>query len=201
MIDREQLVTLYEREGLTQRQIAAQLGVGQKVVVRLMRQAGLAARRTGPPRTERRRSEMVHIAATAILDLDAIPLQLTDKISPEPNSGCWLWIGASDALGYGLATRRLGRAAHRAVYVAAAGSIPAGLELDHLCRTPRCCNPRHLEPVTHRVNLHRAYGFVRAQLARTQCPAGHPYDDENTYINPAGKRGCRTCKRARDRQR
>lgn len=30
-------------------------------------------------------------------------------------------------------------------------------ELDHLCRRPACCNPDHLEPVTHRTNMRRAY--------------------------------------------
>lgn len=27
------------------------------------------------------------------------------------------------------------------------------------------------------------------------CPSGHPYDEENTYYNPAGHRACRKCRR------
>lgn len=36
---------------------------------------------------------------------------------------------------------------------------------------------------------------------RTHCPAGHPYDDGNTYVNSKGWRSCRTCKRPSDRRR
>jgi hypothetical protein len=33
--------------------------------------------------------------------------------------------------------------------------------------------------------------------AKTECPRGHPYTSENTYVYPDGRRGCRTCSRAR----
>jgi hypothetical protein len=36
------------------------------------------------------------------------------------------------------------------------GPVPEGLELDHLCENPPCCNPAHLEPVTHAENNRRA---------------------------------------------
>lgn len=35
------------------------------------------------------------------------------------------------------------------------GPVPSGLELDHLCRVPRCVNPDHLEPVTCAENQQR----------------------------------------------
>jgi hypothetical protein len=35
----------------------------------------------------------------------------------------------------------------------------------------------------------------------THCPAGHLYDDENTYLTRQGWRTCRTCKRDSDRRR
>jgi hypothetical protein len=35
----------------------------------------------------------------------------------------------------------------------------------------------------------------------THCPAGHLYDDENTYVTRQGWRTCRTCKRDSDRRR
>jgi hypothetical protein len=31
--------------------------------------------------------------------------------------------------------------------------------------------------------------------AKTHCPKGHPYDEENTYITSDGKRQCRACRR------
>lgn len=33
--------------------------------------------------------------------------------------------------------------------------VPEGLELDHTCKNPRCCNPDHLEPVTNQINVYR----------------------------------------------
>ncbi|MGH8973041.1 MAG: hypothetical protein ACRD0C_07525 [Acidimicrobiia bacterium] len=36
---------------------------------------------------------------------------------------------------------------------------------------------------------------------KARCPAGHPYDDGNTYVNRKGWRSCRTCKRISDRRR
>ncbi|MDJ0342286.1 HNH endonuclease [Streptomyces sp. H10-C2] len=36
---------------------------------------------------------------------------------------------------------------------------------------------------------------------RTECPAGHPYDEANTYVAPkTGARGCKTCRRIADRE-
>lgn len=34
----------------------------------------------------------------------------------------------------------------------------------------------------------------------THCPQQHPYDEENTYVNPKGWRTCRTCRRDRKRR-
>ena len=36
---------------------------------------------------------------------------------------------------------------------------------------------------------------------KSHCPAGHPYDEGNTYVNRKGWRSCRTCKRMSDRRR
>ena len=36
---------------------------------------------------------------------------------------------------------------------------------------------------------------------KTHCPAGHAYDDANTYVDRHGWRSCRACKRVSDRLR
>lgn len=107
---------------------------------------------------------------------------------------CWLWAGALDRHGYG-ATFYDGRVqrAHRAVYMELVGEIPQGLVLDHLCRTPACVRPDHLEPVTDAENLRRGLDPNRAKKAQTHCKHGHPFEGRNLIIESNGCRRCRTC--------
>jgi hypothetical protein len=73
-------------------------------------------------------------------------MSLGARIEPHPN-GCWLWIGAIDIGGYGVAPQ--GGQAHRVVYEILAGPIPRDHHLHHECETPRCVNPEHLTPMLH----------------------------------------------------
>lgn len=79
---------------------------------------------------------------------------------------------------------------HRVVWIAAHGPIPDGLTVDHLCRNRRCINVDHLRLLTNSAN-----GRSNAQSIRTHCPAGHPYDESNTYRRARGGRVCRACAR------
>jgi hypothetical protein len=123
--------------------------------------------------------------------------RLERLIEPEPTSGCWLWIGARDVKGYGAFTAEgVHRGAHRVVYEVFTGErIPDGLTLDHLCRTPCCVNPAHLQIVTMRENTLRGTGLPAQYAKRTSCPQGHPYDDSNTR-RWGGHRLCRECGRS-----
>ena len=111
---------------------------------------------------------------------------------------CWLWMGKT-ATGYGrLKVKGREIQAHRFAYELLVGSIPDGLELDHLCRVRHCVKPTHLEPVTRRVNILRGEGKA-AKLARaTHCIHGHPFDFLNTYAYK-GHRFCKLCKSLRQR--
>jgi hypothetical protein len=121
-----------------------------------------------------------------------LPQHIEDKIFTEPNSGCWLWTANQLPRGYGqLKYKRRCSYSHRVVYEILVGPIPKGLHIDHLCRTPSCCNPDHLEPVTHLENVRR--GDAGQHHARKEeCPHGHPYTEENTRRNEKG-RWCRAC--------
>lgn len=118
------------------------------------------------------------------------------RVIVDEESGCHIWTGAMNGKGYGQIGRGPGAkmtSTHRAAYELANGPVPPGLQLDHLCRNRRCCNPDHLEPVTARENILRGEGHAAVNAKRTHCANGHPYE--------AGDRGngcrrfCRICRR------
>ena len=125
--------------------------------------------------------------------------------SPEPNSGCWLWLLNTATGGYGRITagRRSQSLVHRVSYEVFKGPIPEGLTIDHLCKVKSCVNPGHLEAVTQRENWLRTTACQtnseRFKLI-THCPQGHEYTPENTRMD-GDARKCITCLRARDRAR
>jgi HNH endonuclease len=96
-------------------------------------------------------------------------LERLNNYVADPGTGCWIWCGAMFRGGYGN-VRHEGRnvSAHRAMYEAVVGLIPEGLDLDHLCRTPACIRPSHLEPVSRGENLRRGTHWWDRDGARDQ---------------------------------
>lgn len=124
-----------------------------------------------------------------------LPEQIETYIIPEPNSGCWIWLGGlrSKKDGYGgFSWEGKTWRTHRLVYTLLCEPVPSHLDIDHKCRQRICCNPDHLEPCTRAINISRGEGVAPKNIRKTHCPQGHEYTSENTY-HWNKQRFCRTC--------
>lgn len=145
-----------------------------------------------------------HDLITGRFVADATPInRFWRYVSPEPNSGCWLWTGSeADGAGYGgFWDGKKHCRAHRFSYEAFVGPIPKGLQLDHKCRVRCCVNPDHLEPVTNKTNSLRGIGFAAVNAKKTHCYRGHVLEGYNLIFSHGNRRECRICRRDRDNVR
>lgn len=128
----------------------------------------------------------------------------------DTQSGCHVWMRLLTKDNY--ATMWLNGktvSAHRYAYEQKCGTVPSGLEIDHLCRNTRCVNPDHMQAVTHIENMRRR---VWRPAPQSHCRNGHLKTPENTlqrkngplcaacYANGKTKRLAST-RRWRERQR
>lgn len=115
------------------------------------------------------------------------------KVQASSAQACWIWM-ASKGDGYGqFGVKRHGRfrmkGAHIISYEYMFGSVPAGKELHHTCKTRACVNWLHLEPITKSI-----HAFISSKNTfKTHCPKGHPYTEANTWRNFKGHRYCKKC--------
>lgn len=64
-----------------------------------------------------------------------LPARIADKIIPEPNTGCWLWVGCLTSGGYGqLHDNGETEYAHRYVFKKLKRKLQKKRQIDHLCR-------------------------------------------------------------------
>lgn len=80
-----------------------------------------------------------------------LPLFVSERFDklfiPEPNSGCWLWMGATDAAGNGrFEVDGKNMRPHRHSYSEIKGPIPSGMHLVRSCGMRACVNPDHMKP-------------------------------------------------------
>lgn len=67
------------------------------------------------------------------------------KVQKAKPTQCWLWLGAKKPSGYGNVRRdKVYTSAHRLAWQITFGPIPNGMQVQHSCDTPSCCNPHHL---------------------------------------------------------
>lgn len=149
--------------------------------------------------------------------LDQLKNSFNTKYIPEPNSGCWLWMGAVNSQGrstVGLPKSRKTITAHRLSFLLFKGEVPAGLHVLHKCDIPLYVNPDHLWLGTHQDNMNdckhknrKAKGLKhpRTKLTLEQINAiivdprlqqiiANEYGIHNSYVSQLkNKKRVRTC--------
>lgn len=126
---------------------------------------------------------------------------------PEPNSGCWLWLGSvmTHGMGYGrLGTGKRGarKLAHRISYRVFNGDLPDHLDVCHKCDMPICVNPGHLFLGTRGENTQDMWSKGRGvawNSRKTHCKHGHELTGLNAKVTKSGFRICRECMRERSK--
>ncbi|ALJ22053.1 HNH endonuclease signature motif containing protein [Microbacterium sp. No. 7] len=124
----------------------------------------------------------------------------------QAESGCWEWRAYRDRDGYGRYALRQPDGTyprreytHRISVRVLQGSIPGGMQVDHLCRNRSCCNPAHLEVVTARENTDRSENYIAKNRRKTACVRGHDLTGSNLIIKAVrGKAPYRQCRECRN---
>jgi hypothetical protein len=109
------------------------------------------------------------------------------------DTGCWLWTGAMTRAYGTLRTSGKTYYVHRVAYELWVAPIPAGYQIDHLCRTLACFRPDHLEAVTQHENIRRSETPWAKQHRDKRCLHGHELTADNVYVRDTGGVRCRTC--------
>src|SRR5712664_2411772 len=105
--------------------------------------------------------------------------KIEEKLMPEPNSGCWLWLGSvRTSAGYGcLPVNGRSEGAHRASWMAFRGPIPAGQFVCHRCDVKTCVNPDHLFLDSHAGNMADMKAKGRAARPIGEKQGGHKLEE------------------------
>ncbi len=130
------------------------------------------------------------------------------KVTPEPNSGCWLWTGATNRGDYGVywvQPFKTVMLAHRASYAFLVAE-PGDLNVCHRCDIPPCVYPGHLFLGDQAANVADMmkkgrdvlHGPALVNAQKTHCLNGHPLAGPHVRMW-RGSRICNICHAERAR--
>jgi len=126
-----------------------------------------------------------------------------ERCTPEPNSGCWLWLGTLSPRGYGQLTgdNRTAYPVHRRAYELKHNcTIPKGIYACHKCDVRLCANPDHIFLGTQSDNItdcarkgrHGRQRLTKEQVYEIHRMGSEGYTGseiaEKFHINPAHAR-------------
>lgn len=126
--------------------------------------------------------------------MNRIPARIREKIKISAD-GCWYWMGAIGGSGTGHCwwdgkLQGIGRVIHE-LFI---GPVKEDHEISTSCHRAVCCSPAHLRMLgpneMRRDSVHSR---------KTHCPAGHEYNEENTYYGKSGRQ-CNRCREIRDKR-
>ena len=95
--------------------------------------------------------------------------KIYDKVEIDEQTFCFKYTGATNGQGYGRVyfSGKL-HSVHRLNSEIFQGPIPKGKEVHHTCGVRNCCNPAHLELVSHRLNIALTYENIALRWQRLQ---------------------------------
>src|ERR1700743_415846 len=115
--------------------------------------------------------------------LESIRDSFDEFYTPEPNSGCWLWLRAFEPGAYGkIQIKGKCVGAHRMSWQVHKGPIPEGKLVLHKCDVRLCVNPDHLflgsyfDNTMDAITKGRWSNLPNVNPDSDLCPNGHKYD-------------------------
>ena len=102
--------------------------------------------------------------------------KIMKRVKIDKDTGCWNWTGPTSGTGRGGGYGRMSLdgqtvAIHIVMFCNFFGFIPGKKQIDHKCRNRLCCNPDHLEMVTHKQNQKRRAKWYTQNQSCSQEPS------------------------------